>query len=233
MHPWVGSSDHVRLGAVARWVVRPLRTDSRRIPLDCRPRRWREQGQPRRRGCTGLMPGDEVRWPGRKPPPALPKRQARIRWKTCGDVRTGACECACAGGREQPREAWAVLQADPYWNGQASGFSSEAIRDRREGSGMRRLARSPVLFAAMLSFGFLAAGCGHSGAGAAIASLSPSRSVSVPSVSVPSRSASFSPGVSFSPTATAEPPAGQSATAPARRPSRAVPRQQAAGQVRR
>ena len=161
------------------------------------------------------MPGDEVRWPGRKPPPALPKRQARIRWKTCGDVRTGACECACAGGREQPREAWAVLQADPYWNGQASGFSSEAIRDRREGSGMRRLARSPVLFAAMLSFGFLAAGCGHSG-GAAIASLSPSRSVSVPSVSVPSRSASFSPGVSFSPTATAS----RRARARPRRPRR-------------
>jgi hypothetical protein len=80
---------------------------------------------------------------------------------------------------------------------------------------MRRSAKSPVLFAAMLSFGFLAAGCGHSGAGGAIASLSPSRSFSVPSVSVPSRSASFSPSANFSPTATVEPSATQSATAPA------------------
>ncbi len=79
---------------------------------------------------------------------------------------------------------------------------------------MRRLARSPVLFAVMLSFGFLAAGCGHSGAGGAIASLSPSRSVSVPS-----RSASFSPSVSFSPTATAEPSATPTAPGPAAQPS--------------
>ena len=73
---------------------------------------------------------------------------------------------------------------------------------------MRRLARSPVLFAAVLSIGFLAAGCGHSGAGGAIASFSPSRSISVPS-----RSASFSPSATAS--ATAQPSAAQSATAPA------------------
>ena len=84
---------------------------------------------------------------------------------------------------------------------------------------MRRLAKNPVLFAAMLSFGFLAAGCGHSGAGGAISSLSPSRSVSVPSVSVPSRSASTPPSVSFSPTASAEPSAAQTAPAPAAQPS--------------
>jgi hypothetical protein len=69
---------------------------------------------------------------------------------------------------------------------------------------MQRLTKSPVLFAAVLSLGFLAAGCGHSGAGGAIGSFSPSRSISVPS-----RSASFSP------TATAQPSAAQSATAPA------------------
>jgi len=75
---------------------------------------------------------------------------------------------------------------------------------------MRRLARSPVLFAAILSFGFLAAGCGHSVAGGAIASLSPSRSISVPS-----RSASLAPSVTIPATATAEPSAAPSATAPA------------------
>lgn len=69
---------------------------------------------------------------------------------------------------------------------------------------MRRLTKSLVLFAAVLSLGFLAAGCGHSGGGGAIGSFSPSRSISVPS-----RSASLSP------TATAQPSAAQSATAPA------------------
>ena len=83
---------------------------------------------------------------------------------------------------------------------------------------MRRLTKSPVLLAAILSLGFLAAGCGHSGAGGAIASLSPSRSISVPS-----RSASFSPSATIPATATAQPSATQSATvtatAPAARPS--------------
>jgi hypothetical protein len=93
------------------------------------------------------------------------------------------------------------MPADPRWAALAGGFSAEAVK---EGSGMRRLARSLVLFAVMLSFGFLAAGCGHSGAGGAAGSFSPSRSISVPS-----RSASFSA------TATAQPSAAQSATAPA------------------
>lgn len=75
---------------------------------------------------------------------------------------------------------------------------------------MRRLTKSLALFAAVLSVGFLAAGCGHSGAGGALASLSPSRSISVPS-----RTASFSPSVSAPPTDTAQPSAAQSATAPA------------------
>jgi hypothetical protein len=79
---------------------------------------------------------------------------------------------------------------------------------------MRRLARSPVLFAAALSLGFLAAGCGHSGAGGAIGSFSPSRSISVPS-----RTASFSPSAAVPPTATAEPSATQSVPAPAAQPS--------------
>jgi hypothetical protein len=81
---------------------------------------------------------------------------------------------------------------------------------------MRRLTKSPVLFAAILSLGFLAAGCGHSGAGGAIASFSPSKSISVPS-----RSASFSPSATIPATATAQPSAPQSATAtaPAARPS--------------
>jgi hypothetical protein len=73
---------------------------------------------------------------------------------------------------------------------------------------MRRLTGSAVFFAAIISFGFLAAGCGHSVAGGAIASLSPSRSISVPS-----RSAS----VTIPATATAEPSA--TAPAPAAQPS--------------
>ena len=64
------------------------------------------------------------------------------------------------------------------------------------------------MFAAVLSIGLLAAGCGHSGTGGAIASFSPSRSISVPG-----RSASFSPSATAS--ATAQPSAAQSATAPA------------------
>jgi hypothetical protein len=75
---------------------------------------------------------------------------------------------------------------------------------------MRRLAKSPVLFAAILSVGFLAAGCGHSVAGGAIASLTPSRSISVPS-----RSASFSPSATIPATGTGQPSATQNATAPA------------------
>jgi hypothetical protein len=72
---------------------------------------------------------------------------------------------------------------------------------------MRRLTKSRVLCAAVLSLGFLAAGCGHSGGGA-IASFSPSRSISLPS-----RSASFSPSATVP--ATVEPSAAQSATAAA------------------
>ena len=77
---------------------------------------------------------------------------------------------------------------------------------------MRRLTQSPALFAAILSLGFLAAGCGHSGVGGAIAS----KSISAPSrsISVPSRSASFSPSAPVPATATAQPSA-TSATAPA------------------
>lgn len=74
---------------------------------------------------------------------------------------------------------------------------------------MRRLTQSQVLFAAVLSLGFLAAGCGHSGAGGAVGSFSPSRSISVPT-----RSASFSPSASVPPTATAQPSAAQSTPAP-------------------
>ncbi len=73
---------------------------------------------------------------------------------------------------------------------------------------MRRSAKGPVLFAAPLALGLLAVGCGHSGGGA-IASLSPSRSISLPSAS-----ASVPPGVTVSPTASAEPSATPSATAP-------------------
>jgi len=85
------------------------------------------------------------------------------------------------------------------------------------------LIKSPVLFAAILSLGFLAAGCGHSVAGGAIASLAPSRSVSVPStsvsvpsrsVSVPSRSAGSSPSATIPATGTEQPSATQKATAP-------------------
>ena len=74
---------------------------------------------------------------------------------------------------------------------------------------MRRLTKSLVFFAAILFVGFLAAGCGHSGAGGAIASFSPSKSISVPS-----RSASFSPSASVPATATAQPSATPTASAP-------------------
>ena len=78
---------------------------------------------------------------------------------------------------------------------------------------MRRLTESLVLSVAVLAVGFLVAGCGHSGTGGAIASLSPSKSISLPS-----RSASVPPSITATPTA--QPSATQtSAPAPTEQPS--------------
>jgi hypothetical protein len=67
---------------------------------------------------------------------------------------------------------------------------------------MRRLTRSFAPAAAVLVLGFLAAGCGQSGIGGAIASLSPSKSISVPSRPSSAPSANPTPTPSASPTLT-------------------------------
>jgi hypothetical protein len=67
---------------------------------------------------------------------------------------------------------------------------------------MRRLTRSLAPLAAILGLGFLAAACGQSGIGGAIASLSPSKSISVPSRPSGAPSASPNPTPSASPTLT-------------------------------
>ena len=59
----------------------------------------------------------------------------------------------------------------------------------------RRLSKSLVLLVAVMATGFLAAGCGQSGGGGAIASLTPSKSISLPT-----RSASDPPNSSDTPT---------------------------------
>ena len=61
----------------------------------------------------------------------------------------------------------------------------------------RRLSKSLVLLAAVMATGFLAAGCGKSGVSGAIASLTPSKSISLPT-----RSASDRPNSSDTPTPT-------------------------------
>ena len=64
----------------------------------------------------------------------------------------------------------------------------------------RRLSKSLVLLAGVMATGFLAAGCGQSGGGGAIASLTPSKSISLPT-----RSASDRPDISNTPTVTTTP----------------------------
>jgi hypothetical protein len=61
----------------------------------------------------------------------------------------------------------------------------------------RRLSKSLFLLAAVMATGFLAAGCGKSGIGGAVASLAPSKSISLPT-----RSASDPPNSSDTPTPT-------------------------------
>ncbi len=81
---------------------------------------------------------------------------------------------------------------------------------------MRRLIKSLLLAAVALFIGFLVAACGQ-GSGGAVASLSPSRSASLPrpsrsaSVTPPSRSASISPP---SPSASISPPSPSASISP-------------------
>jgi hypothetical protein len=101
---------------------------------------------------------------------------------------------------------------------------------------MRRLSESLALLVVVLAAGFLAAGCGHSGISGAIASLTPSRSISLPThdasdtsdtsdtpapTPTPTEAPTPTPTEAATPTEapTSEPTATQNATSPAPAPS--------------
>jgi hypothetical protein len=87
-------------------------------------------------------------------------------------------------------------------------------RDVRRDWAMRGLTRSVALLLAVLAAGFLVAGCG-SGAGSAIKSLAPSKSISVPSFSPSAQPSAPAPSAQPSvPTPTPEPSVTQTVTTP-------------------